>query len=138
MKSYLGQVRALMQEFDALLPLTTTRTEQEKLFMVIALFGLKPKFDAIKHQILTTSANPTMKDYFKRLLNMTGAHAMSSSSHIVPLAESSTLVSPASTVGGNRGRNNNRSRPQCTFCKKLGHLEDKCWKKHGLPTAPLA
>ena len=28
MESYLGQVRALMREFDALLPLTTTRTEQ--------------------------------------------------------------------------------------------------------------
>ena len=28
MESYLGQVRALMQEFDALLPLTTTRIEQ--------------------------------------------------------------------------------------------------------------
>ena len=28
MESYLGQVRAFMQEFDHLFPLTTTRTEQ--------------------------------------------------------------------------------------------------------------
>ena len=102
MESYLRQVRALMQEFDALLPLTTTRTEQiaqrEKFFMIIALSGLKPKFNAIRHQILTRSANPTMKDSFKRLLNIIGAHGMPSSSHVVPPAESSTLVSQASTV----------------------------------------
>ena len=76
--------------------------------MVIALCGLKPEFDSIKHQILISSANPTVKDSFKRLLNMTGAHGMSSSSHVVPLAESSALVYQASTVGGNRGHNNNR------------------------------
>ena len=78
--------------------------------MIIALSGLKLEFDAIRHQILTSSANPTMKDSFKRLLNMTGAHGMSSSSHVVPPAESSTLVSQASHLGGNRGRNNNRTR----------------------------
>ena len=130
MESYMGQVQALMQEFDAFLPLTTTRTEQiaqrDKFFMVITLSSLKPEFDAIKHQILTSSASPTMKDSFKKLLNMTSAHGMSSSSHVVPLAESSALVSQASTVGGNRGHNNSRPYPQCNFCKKLGHLEDKC------------
>ena len=103
--------------------------------MVIALSSLKLEFDAIRHQILTNSASPTIKYYFKRLLNMTGAHGMSSSFHVIPLAESLALVSQASIVGGNRGRNDNRSRPQCTFCEKLGHLEDKCWKKHGRPAA---
>ena len=86
-----------MQEFDALLPLTTKRTEQivqrEKSFLVIVLSNLKPEFDGIKHQILTSSANPTMKDSFKWLLNMTGAHGMSSSSHVVPPAEYSALIS---------------------------------------------
>lgn len=52
MESYLGHVRALMQEFDAFL-LTTTRAEQtaqrEKFFMVIALSELKPEIDALKH-----------------------------------------------------------------------------------------
>ena len=70
--------------------------------MVIALSGLKPEFDAFRHQILTSSTNPTLKDSFKRLLNMTGAHGMSSSSHVVPPIESLALVSQASTVGGNR------------------------------------
>ena len=69
---------------------------------------------------------------------MTGAHSMSSSSHVVPPAKSSVLVSQTFTIRGNRGCNNNRSRPQCTFCKKSGHLEDKCWKKHGRPAAPPA
>lgn len=26
--------------------------------------------------------------------------------------------------------NANRQRPQCTYCKKVGHVEDKCWKKY--------
>ena len=70
--------------------------------MIFALSGLKLKFDTIKYQILTNSASPTMKDSFKRLLNMTDAHGMSSSSHVVPPAESLALVSQASIVGGNR------------------------------------
>ena len=93
--------------------------------MVIALSGLKLVFDAIRHQILTSSTNPTMNDSFKRSLK-TRAHGMSSSSHVVPPAESSALVSQASHSGGNRDCNNNRTHSQCTFCKKLGHLEDKC------------
>ena len=77
-----------MQEFDALLSLTTIRTEhiaqREEFFMVIALSGLKSEFVANRHQILASSTNPTMKDSFKRLLNMTGAQGVSSSSTIVP------------------------------------------------------
>ena len=70
---------------------------------------------------------------------MTGAHGMFSFSHVIPLAESLALVSQASHSGGNRGRNNNRTRPQCTFSKKLGHLDDKFWKKHGrLATPPTS
>ena len=58
---------------------------------------------------------------------------MSSFSTVVPPAESLALVFQASNLGGNRGRNNSYPRPQCTFCKKMGHLEEKCWKKHGWP-----
>ena len=87
--------------------------------MVIALSELKPEFNAIRHQILTSSSNPTMKDSFKRLLNMTGTHGMPSFSHVVPPdessavppAESSALVSQASHSRGNISRNNNRPHP---------------------------
>lgn len=34
--------------------------------------------------------------------------------------------------GGGRSGSFKEDR-NCTFCQKQGHLEDKCWKKHGRP-----
>lgn len=90
MESYLGHVRALMQEFEALMPYTSSRAEQtaqkEKFFMVAALSGLKPEYESARHQILTSSTTPTMKDTFRRLLNMTGTNVVNSSTTPPPSA----------------------------------------------------
>lgn len=78
MESYLGHMRSIMQEFEALMPFVDSLAEQtthrEKLFMVVSLFGLKPKFESARYQILTSSTIPTMKDTFRRLLNMTSTN----------------------------------------------------------------
>ena len=36
---------------------------------------------------------------------------------------------------GNRGRERgeSRGRPQCIYCGRLGHREEKCYAKHGRP-----
>ena len=34
---------------------------------------------------------------------------------------------------GDASENADSGRPSCTFCKRMGHTEDKCWKKHGKP-----
>ena len=139
MESYLGQMCSLMQECDALLPFSATKTDHEsqrdKLFMVLTLLGLKPKFKPIRHQILTGSTIPTMKDTYKRLLNMASSSSLAAIL-ISPSPETSALVSQIS--GGTQGRFSGRARPQCNFCKKKEHEEDKCWKKHGRPSTPLA
>ena len=101
--------------------------------MVLTLSSLKPEFKPVCHQILTASTNPTMKDTYKRLLNMDGNSSSISTSTGTPL-EALALVSQ--TLGGNQGQFGSHSRPHCNFCKKKGHEEDKCWKKNGRPAAP--
>lgn len=35
--------------------------------------------------------------------------------------------------GGNEGEDSRKSRPECAFCGKIGHSEDRCFKKNGKP-----
>ncbi|CAH1412736.1 unnamed protein product [Lactuca virosa] len=142
MESYLGHVRALMQEFEALMPFVDSRATQtaqrEKFFMVAALSGLKPEFESARHQILTGSTIPTMKDTFRRLLNMTGTNNTTQGPTSTPsafLANLSSTSAPSLLAAGAKKGGNNK-RPTCQFCGRLGHIEDKCWKKHGRPAAP--
>ncbi|KAJ9550546.1 hypothetical protein OSB04_014591 [Centaurea solstitialis] len=52
---------------------------------------------------------------------------------------SAFMVNPSPTpsvFASGLKRSNNGKRPSCEFCHRLGHTEDKCWKKHGRPAAP--
>ncbi|XP_019198211.1 PREDICTED: uncharacterized protein LOC109192063 [Ipomoea nil] len=35
--------------------------------------------------------------------------------------------------GSGNGNRSGKSVPKCTFCRRLGHIIDKCYKKHGFP-----
>lgn len=100
--------------------------------MVAALSGLKPEH--ARHQILTSSTTPTMRDTFRRLLNM-------SATQVTPTSSNSTPA-PSAFVAGNRkwnnNNNNNSKRPYCTYCRKHGHKDEKCLRQHGRPAAPPA
>ena len=96
MESYLGQMHSLMQEFEAFLPYSDSKaahdSQREKLFMVLTLSGLKLEFEPARHLILTGSTNPTMKDTYKRLLNMASSSSSIDTSTGTPL-KASALVS---------------------------------------------
>ena len=80
--------------------------------MVLTLSGLKPEFKAVRHQILTGSTNPIIKDTYKRLLNMVGNSSSIGALISIP-PKASALISQ--TLGGNQGRSGSCSRPQCNF-----------------------
>ena len=104
MESYLGQMCSLMQKFEAFLPHSASKaahdSQQEKLSMIRTLSGLKPEFKVVRHQILSRSTNPTMKDTYKRLFNMASSSSSTGAFTGTP-PEASTLMSQI--LGGNQG-----------------------------------
>jgi len=54
----------------------------------------------------------------------------------IDVIETSTMVAPQGRGGGrnNRGGCVGRSgRPQCSYCKRMGHTQEECYSRHGFP-----
>ncbi|XP_031487616.1 uncharacterized protein LOC116255769 [Nymphaea colorata] len=103
------------------------------------LAGLSPEYAAAKDQMLTGSEIPDLSDAYNRLSRL--AISLSQPAGVTPAS--------ALAVGGGRGHGSTystrgrgigrgtggRGRFQCTYCGKIGHLEDRCWDKHGRPSS---
>ncbi|KAF3771522.1 hypothetical protein EJ110_NYTH60180 [Nymphaea thermarum] len=95
------------------------------------------EYAVAKAQMLTGAEIPDLADAYNRLSRL--AVTLSS--------PSSDIHASALAAAGGRGRGlfrgrgmgrgsgGGRGRFQCTYCGKIGHLEDRCWDKHGRPTA---
>uniref|UniRef100_A0A0V0I2B6 Putative ovule protein n=1 Tax=Solanum chacoense TaxID=4108 RepID=A0A0V0I2B6_SOLCH len=63
MSTYLGQVQAVMEEFETLMPVTTDVQKQQEhrqtLFLVLTLAGLPTDHDSVRDQILASPTIPT-------------------------------------------------------------------------------
>ncbi|KAF3785551.1 hypothetical protein EJ110_NYTH27505 [Nymphaea thermarum] len=87
--------------------------------------GLSSEYSMAKSQILTGSELPDLADTYNWL------------SHFAATLSQSTLDTPVSAlvISGGRGPSSfggtrGRGRFQCSYCGKIGHLEDRCWDKH--------
>ena len=50
--------------------------------------------------------------------------------------ETSAMVAPRGRGGGRNSRGDHSERggrPQCTFCKRMGHTQENCYSLHGFP-----
>ncbi|XP_070039993.1 uncharacterized protein [Nicotiana tomentosiformis] len=96
LSTYLGQVHAVMEEFEKLMPVSTSvekqQEQQQKMFLVLTLDGLPNDLDSVHDQILASPIVSTVDKLFSRLLrlNATPSHLMISSQ---------TLDSSSSTLG---------------------------------------
>ncbi|KAF3793252.1 hypothetical protein EJ110_NYTH10030 [Nymphaea thermarum] len=93
------------------------------------LSGLSPEYSVAKSQILTGNDLPDLADTYNRLSHL--AVTLSKNTHDIPV--SALVISGGwgpSSYGGTRGPGAGRSRFQCSYCGKVGHLEDHCWDKH--------
>ena len=74
MASYLGKIETLKDEFNSLMPLSDSVTEQEnqrdKFFMVLALIGLRADLSSVRDRILVSPVIPTLDEIFARLLRI--------------------------------------------------------------------
>ncbi|KAK6117979.1 hypothetical protein DH2020_048279 [Rehmannia glutinosa] len=145
MEKFLGKIQGLMAEFNKLMPVGGSPTEQlaqrDKFFVVFSLAKLEPEFEQVRNGILGDGSIPTTQEMFKRLLQVSSVSKENTSSSII---EHSALASQSQSRhdnnrgrgrGGNRGGRGGGRGPFrfCDFCHKPGHTPEECWKLHGKP-----
>ncbi|KAF3774205.1 hypothetical protein EJ110_NYTH53680 [Nymphaea thermarum] len=93
------------------------------------LYDLSSEYSVAKSQILIGSDLSDLADTYNRLSRLAATLSQNTHDRLV-----STLVilggRGPSSFGGTRGRGAGRDRFQCSYCGKIGHLEDLCWDKH--------
>jgi len=111
----------------------------DKLFMVVILRTLHSDFDHVLDQILAGEQVPSMDSLVTRLLCVPtlvrGENSVvATETSVAPVETSAMVASRGRGSRGNRGGRSSRGgRPQCTYCKKLGHTQEKCYVLHGYP-----
>ena len=142
MFTYLGQVQAVMEEFETLMPITTNVEKQQEqrqtLFLVLTLAGLPTDHDFVRDQILASPIVPSINELFSRLLRLAAppSHKEVSS----PIVDSSILASQTIEKRVYQSMENRRGggrlgkpRSKCSHCHKPGHTRDICYILHGPP-----
>ncbi|KAF3792633.1 hypothetical protein EJ110_NYTH11205 [Nymphaea thermarum] len=99
--------------------------------------GLSSEYAVAKAQMLTGAEISDLVEAYNRLSRLAVTLSSSSSDiHASALAASGERGRGLFRGRGmGRGSGVGRGRFQCTYCGKIGHLEDRCWDKHGHPTA---
>ncbi|XP_031501106.1 uncharacterized protein LOC116264832 [Nymphaea colorata] len=114
------------------------KSHMEQMIVVKFLAGLSSDYSASKAQMLTGSDFPDLDEAFNRL-NRLAITLLPSSNNSQPSALASFGGGRGglySSRGRGRGRGpGGRGRLQCTYCGRLGHLEDRCWNKVGKPNS---
>ena len=105
----------------------------DKFYMVLILRSLHSDFDHVRDQVLAGDQVPSMDSLITRLLRV--PHALKDE-NLTDVVETSAMVAPRGRGGGRNsrgGRNGRSGRPQCTYCKRMGHTQENCYFLHGFP-----
>ncbi|XP_047157245.1 uncharacterized protein LOC124828074 [Vigna umbellata] len=101
--------------------------------MVLILKSLHTDFDHVRDQVLAGDQIPSMDGLVTRLLRVP---TLVKEENLNDAIETSVMVTPRGRGGGrsNQGGRGGRSgRPQCSYCKRMGHTQDKCYSLRGFP-----
>ena len=140
--SYLNKAQSICEEIKLQLVNDDVQKMSDKLdnmLMVFVLHGLHKDFESVRNQTLTNSDIPTVEDLISRLLRVP--------SPIVSIGDDSQTDSVSSIFISNStdrgGRSHGRSRGgrgrggrgnlYCSYCKRDGHTQDRCYSLHGFP-----
>ncbi|KAF3772138.1 hypothetical protein EJ110_NYTH58653 [Nymphaea thermarum] len=135
---YFASLKSIYERLKALRPPCPTchKTHGEQSMVAKFLQGLSPEYAVAKAQMLTGAEIPDLADAYNRLSRLAVTLSQPSSD-----LQASALVASGGRGRGSfrgrgigRGSGGGRGRFQCTYCGKIGHLEDRCWDKHGRPS----
>ncbi|XP_049934991.1 uncharacterized protein LOC126410289 [Nymphaea colorata] len=114
------------------------KSHMEQMIVVKFLAGLSSDYSPSKVQMLTGSDFLDLDEAFNRLNRL---------AITLPPSPNNSQPSALASFGGGRGGlyssrgrgrgrgPGGRGRLQCTYCGRLGHLEDRCWNKVGKPNS---
>ncbi|XP_072066650.1 uncharacterized protein [Arachis hypogaea] len=121
--------------------LSIMRNYREESQVVRFLRGLSDQFATVRSQLIMMNPMPKLESVFasilqqERQLNM--LETLDSNALMVNARSSNANLRSEVNNGNMRGRGGRgrggRGQKQCTYCGKLGHLIDVCYKKHGYP-----
>ncbi|KAF8379783.1 hypothetical protein HHK36_029232 [Tetracentron sinense] len=146
---FVGELSSLFDELEFYVPLTVDakelqkQKEQDKIFTLLA--ALPSDYEMFRSQILMASELPTFssvcatiarEETRRKVMSCDLQENFEQSEKSALKTDSSSENIEKSFVANNntasKGRGKGRKgRPYCTYCKKDGHVIDKCWKIHG-------
>jgi len=136
MVSHIGKARAVVEELKSFFvadSLEDINKKLDKLYMVLILRSLHLTFDHVRDQVLGGDQIPSMDNLVTRLLRVPTLVKDESSTDVF---ETSGLVAQQGRGGGrsNHGGCGGRSGcPQCSYCNRMGHTQDRCYSLYGFP-----
>ncbi|XP_022642438.1 uncharacterized protein LOC106776001 isoform X3 [Vigna radiata var. radiata] len=136
MVSHVAKARAAVEElknFFVADSLENLNKKLDKFYMVLILKSLHSDFDHVRDQVLAGDQIPSMDGLVTRLLRVP---TLVKDENFSDATETFAMVTPRGRGGGrsNRGgRGGWSGRPQCSYCKRMGHTQDKCYSLHGFP-----
>ncbi|KAL4388179.1 hypothetical protein GQ457_09G023630 [Hibiscus cannabinus] len=102
-----------------------TLKNQKRVFQFLS--GLSDDLDAVRGRILATKPLPSVREAFSEVQREESRWG-------VMLPASQPADGSAFLTHARSGSRSQKGRPWCDYCKKLGHLRDRCWKLHGKPS----
>ncbi|XP_052182681.1 uncharacterized protein LOC127795193 [Diospyros lotus] len=95
------------------------------------LLGLNKDLDDVRGRILSIKPLPSVKEVFSEVRREESWKKLMLGSHhpFLP-AENSAMIAQGNSFNRDKQQKN---RPVCEHCKKVGHTKDICWKLHGKP-----
>nr|XP_017239736.1 PREDICTED: uncharacterized protein LOC108212522 [Daucus carota subsp. sativus] len=102
------------------------------------LMGLNESYNVMRGSILMTSPLPSISHVYNLLLQEEAQRDIHSASHFMSDAASLHVNSSRnqnfSSQGHGQTKNFKKSNIICNYCKKPGHVIDKCYRLHGFPS----
>ena len=134
MISFMNEAQFAVKELRMFLEvdcLDEMKKKLDKYYMVMILRTIHPNFNHIRDQLLTSHEVPSMDTLITRMVCVPTPETPET----LAVVESSVMVAAwgsrgRGTRGGGRG---SRGRPQCTYCKRMGHTQENYYSLHGFP-----
>lgn len=140
LSSYHTQTQILWEELASLQVVPRTvedlLSERETNRVIDFLMGLNDCYDAVRSQILMKKTLPSLSEVYN-MIDQDETQRSARISTAPGMDSSAFVVSHQSSQNGSTGGTQfqMKERPVCTYCSRVGHVEDTCYKKHGYPTS---